>query len=404
MKTQPVKIAIFIILIQISFSETIYIPTDYPTIQDGITASADFDTIMVSPGEYFENINFLGKQIVVASHFIENDDPGFIESTIINGGALASVVTFDSGETHFAHLLGFTITNGMGNDVVWEFTGGGITCKNGSSPLLKNLIVSDNNSLGGGGIYIQDSSPDIQYCKILNNNSESTAGGIYCWESNLTISYTEISYNFAGWLAGGLFGGSNSVLNVSNLTVIGNISNDLSGGGIYTNNSSAFIVNTIARENQPDEIASYNDLGMYALEIDYSNVLNGEDGVVPWLNVDFVWGSHNQQDHPLFDDMHLQDFHLLPESPCIDAGDPNSPLDPDESITDIGAYYFPQGIEGNPGDLNSDGQVNVLDIVRLVNIILGDPASDYELWAGDINMDGDLNVLDIVQIINIIIG
>jgi len=45
-----------------------------------------------------------------------------------------------------------------------------------------------------------------------------------------------------------------------------------------------------------------------------------------------------------------------------------------------------------------------LDIVRLVNIILGDPASDYELWAGDINMDGDLNVLDIVQIINIIIG
>ena len=36
------------------------------------------------------------------------------------------------------------------------------------------------------------------------------------------------------------------------------------------------------------------------------------------------------------------DYHLQPDSPCIDAGDPTSPLDPDNTIADIGAFYFNQ--------------------------------------------------------------
>ena len=35
-------------------------------------------------------------------------------------------------------------------------------------------------------------------------------------------------------------------------------------------------------------------------------------------------------------------FYLDGESPCIDAGDPESPLDPDNTVADIGAYYFHQ--------------------------------------------------------------
>jgi len=35
-------------------------------------------------------------------------------------------------------------------------------------------------------------------------------------------------------------------------------------------------------------------------------------------------------------------YHLQPGSPCIDAGDPTSPLDPDSTIADIGAFYFDQ--------------------------------------------------------------
>ena len=35
-------------------------------------------------------------------------------------------------------------------------------------------------------------------------------------------------------------------------------------------------------------------------------------------------------------------FHLTENSPCIDAGDPNIPPDPDGTIADIGAFYFQQ--------------------------------------------------------------
>ena len=57
------------------------------------------------------------------------------------------------------------------------------------------------------------------------------------------------------------------------------------------------------------------------------------------------------------------------------------------------------------GDVNSDGSVNVLDIVTVVNFIMGnDEPTEYEACAGDINEDGSMNVLDIVTIVNIIMG
>jgi len=57
------------------------------------------------------------------------------------------------------------------------------------------------------------------------------------------------------------------------------------------------------------------------------------------------------------------------------------------------------------GDVNSDDSVNVLDIVTIVNFIMGnDEPTEYEACAGDINEDGSMNVLDIVTIVNIIMG
>jgi len=58
------------------------------------------------------------------------------------------------------------------------------------------------------------------------------------------------------------------------------------------------------------------------------------------------------------------------------------------------------------GDVNNDGIVNVLDIVRVVNIILeNNPVpTDYELWAGDVNADEFVNVQDIIVIVSVIMG
>ncbi|MDP7027647.1 MAG: dockerin type I domain-containing protein [Candidatus Marinimicrobia bacterium] len=60
--------------------------------------------------------------------------------------------------------------------------------------------------------------------------------------------------------------------------------------------------------------------------------------------------------------------------------------------------YFSSSL---PGDLNDDGLVNVLDVVVLVNIVLGLGEANP---AGDLNGDGLINVLDVVILVNMILG
>ncbi|MDO9548634.1 MAG: dockerin type I domain-containing protein, partial [Candidatus Marinimicrobia bacterium] len=58
------------------------------------------------------------------------------------------------------------------------------------------------------------------------------------------------------------------------------------------------------------------------------------------------------------------------------------------------------------GDMNKDGQINVLDLTKVVNLILqiDPPGNEFEYWAADLNNDDQINVLDLVWIINIILG
>src|SRR5436309_506423 len=67
--------------------KTINIPADYPTIQAGINASSNGDTVLVAPGTYNENIDFKGKAITVTSS-------GGATSTIVDGGFRSPTVTF----------------------------------------------------------------------------------------------------------------------------------------------------------------------------------------------------------------------------------------------------------------------------------------------------------------------
>ncbi len=56
------------------------------------------------------------------------------------------------------------------------------------------------------------------------------------------------------------------------------------------------------------------------------------------------------------------------------------------------------------GDLNDDTNINILDVIILVNIILGQEPDSYELYVGDVNEDGLINILDIILIVNIILN
>ena len=74
----------------------------------------------------------------------------------------------------------------------------------------------------------------------------------------------------------------------------------------------------------------------------------------------------------------------------------------------FGAYQVSKDIQmiNEKGDVNQDGDLNILDLVGIANIILGGGALggfDYTLWASDMNMDADINIQDIVTLINIIL-
>ena len=52
------------------------------------------------------------------------------------------------------------------------------------------------------------------------------------------------------------------------------------------------------------------------------------------------------------------------------------------------------------GDINNDGQVNVVDIVNLVSYILNDQSEEINILASDLSEDGVVNVVDIVNLVN----
>ena len=58
------------------------------------------------------------------------------------------------------------------------------------------------------------------------------------------------------------------------------------------------------------------------------------------------------------------------------------------------------------GDVNQDGEINVLDVVLVVGFALyiEDVQSDLQFWAADANNDGAIKVLDVVHIVNIILS
>ena len=88
-------------------AETLNVPDSYSTIQAAINASSDFDTVLVSAGFYQENIDFNGKNIVVTSTYIIDQDSTIISSTIIDGGQDGSVVIFENNENENAIIEGF---------------------------------------------------------------------------------------------------------------------------------------------------------------------------------------------------------------------------------------------------------------------------------------------------------
>jgi hypothetical protein len=228
-----------------------------------------------------------------------------------------------------------TITNCTFNGNLASLNGGGM-CNSHSSPTITNCMFIANSARSGGGMLnTKNCSPTIIVCKFIENRAENNHVGGGMFNSN---SASPIISNclFAGNSAG--YGGAiyNRVC-YPTLTncAISNNSAIRDCGGILSNGSShPRLINCILWGNKDsdgmDESGQiYGDNPNLPL-IDYCCIqswtgsLGGEGNidadpcfVAPgYLDVNGVWVEG--------------DYHLLPDSPCINAGDPSHLFDPNE--------------------------------------------------------------------------
>ena len=74
----PISILTALFLTSSATATIIHVPQDQPTIQAGINAAMDEDTVLVDTGTYVENINFNGKNIVVGSLLLTTGDTSYL--------------------------------------------------------------------------------------------------------------------------------------------------------------------------------------------------------------------------------------------------------------------------------------------------------------------------------------
>ena len=313
-----------LLLLSLSYSATLLVPSEYSTIQSAIDASSSGDTVLVSAGTYFENINFNGKNIAVIGEDREN--------TIIDGGQNGSVVTFDSIEGTASALSNFTITGGNAYD------GGGIYCSSSAPTIKDNIITGNVSDTYGGGISCNYSSPIIMNNTITSNSAIYGGGISFDRYTSSVIKGNNIHGNSAEE-GGGIGCFTFSSPTITNNTIAGN-SASTNGGGIYCYYiSSPSVTNTIIWDNTAP---TDPNISVYFSDpfFNYSDIEGGWEG------------DGNIDADPLFCDPENGDLTVQSDSPVLGAGQDGADMgaygvgcEPDDVCSACNIYYT----DGYPG-------------------------------------------------------
>jgi len=261
--------------------------------------------------------------------------------------------------------------------------GGGMYNYN-SSPVLINCTFEGNAARGGGGLANHFSSPALTGCTFVGNSALYDGGGMYndnfSWPTLANCTFTG---NSAGQDGGGIFNTRQSRPTLTNCILASNSANRY-GGGMYNGrgSGSTFTNSTFSGNEAPLGGGVFID---YFLEPGFpfplvliNCILWGDTnheiydlGHYPYLYVTYndIQGGYEGEGNigldPRFVDPDGEDFHLAPDSPCIDAGSNEAPslpevdfegdariLDGDgdgTSIVDMGVDEFvpevPSGVE-----------------------------------------------------------
>jgi parallel beta-helix repeat protein len=279
---------------------------------------------------------------LIASNVVDYSDDGGGGIYINNGGNLiVTNCTFSN--------------NTSSSPTVYNPSGGGIAALGGNVSVSGSIFTNNTAEWDGGGIWLSNSQGSITDCYFSENTVMSNRGHtIYLENSSPLISHCIFSDNGRiGGVGGGIYVGDNSNPTIDHCDFFQNLSGTQQGGGIHISSlGSMTLCNSIFQENLWYNIyfaggssssISYND---FLLSIaNFGGTVPSGLGTLTQVNTngDSCDVYNNIYLDPLFAAPILGDFHLQSQSPCIDAGDPSSPLDPDSTIADMGCYFFNQG-------------------------------------------------------------
>lgn len=353
----------------IASSDTIVVPDDYSSIQEAINAAQNGDVVLVTPGLYYENIDFLGKAITVRSDCDADADTEDLamEDTHINGGQLSSVVLFMNNETESSVIKGFTLRNGVGYNDGQQTRGGAIFCLDTAPTISNNIIMTSRADYGGAiDCYGESANPLIEENVIVANKAFERGGAIRCLRSSPTIRHNIIKDNFCELGGGGIDVTDNGLPLIFNNYLRGNwaswgggigcvnsspdICNNKfwknsahTGAGIYCRASSPNITNNTLHENSASELGggiccNQNSFPKITNCILWKNNAQTDEEIsadstsIPDVNYSNVCGGYGGTGIISENPCYLNDnstksinLHLASDSPCIDAGINHAP-------------------------------------------------------------------------------
>ena len=79
-------------------------------------------------------------------------------------------------------------------------------------------------------------------------------------------------------------------------------------------------------------------------------------------------------------------------------------IDPVDTLQVLYDNWYNEVFEYEVGDVNQDLIINILDVVIIVNFIMGDTPVDIEYYLADLNQDSIINIQDIIITINFILN
>jgi len=477
-KKTTINSIIFVTLLSIAstcFAKVITVdndgPADYSRIQYAINAAVDGDVIIVADGSYGGNSN---RDIIFPSaKFLTIRSKNGPENCIINCGGSQSnphrAFYFSSVRNGEITIDGFTITAGYadyGGAIYSKYTNRSSTSKihflncvfsnnqakyNGGAVYFQsigesafiNCVFENNTALTGGAVYSLSSGFVITGCSFYNNLAES-GGGIYnsTSTSEIKVINSIFSNNTASLYGGG--GINNYSVNtiIKNCLFSGNDTVDVGGGirnnygGNYIIYNCTFIDNHAAIgggiQNHANAIPEIRNCVMWNNTDNTGNTESAQiqsDRYLPNVNYCCIegWtgslgGIDNIGDVPQFFDSNNGDFYLLPNSPCIDSGDPNYIAEPNETDLDgqlrifggridMGAYeadYVPTAMMITPQRLNVNSKGRWVK-VQLVfgegflpgNVDVNEPLKilPLDIESSDINLFSDEMETTVLEII-----